>query len=140
MLAAALTATLALGPSAATAQPSDGLNVTVNSANPMTQMMAMVLSMQAVKAHQKRVQMVLCGAAGDLALKETVTEPQQPAGKSPTQLLQGLIKSGAQVQVCPLLLPAKGLDEGALIEGIRVAKPREVAAALLDGNSQNASF
>ncbi len=117
-----------------------GLNVIVTTAEQQAQMMAMVLSVQTIKKHGKAINMVLCSSAGDLALKSTKTEVFQPAGKSPTQLLKGLIKMGASVQVCPLYLPSAGKTKADLIDGITVAKPPAVAARLLDTNFTTLSF
>lgn len=120
-----------------------GLNVIVNSAEPQTQMMAMVLSTMAVKKHKKMVNITLCGPAGDLAVKGMKSTPvKRPDGKSPTpkMALIGLIKAGARVQVCPLYLPNAGKDKAVLLEGITVAKPPMVAAKLLDSEFNNLTF
>lgn len=117
-----------------------GLNVTVTSANQETQMMAMVLSVQTVKKHHKEVNMVLCGPAGDLALKTTKTQVFKPAGKSPTMLLKALLKMGASVSVCPLYLPNAGKTPQELIEGISIAKPPVVAGKLLDTDYRSLTF
>jgi predicted peroxiredoxin len=122
------------------AEQSDGLNVVVTSADRQTQLMAMVLSVQTITKHNKEVNMVICGAAGDLVLKDTVTDPMPPMGKSPTMLLKHLIDSGASVQVCPLYLPSIGKEADALMDGITVAKPAMVAGNLLDNGYKNLSY
>lgn len=116
-----------------------GLNVMLTASDTQTQMMAMVLSTKTLE-QKKDVRIVLCSAAGDLALKEAKSEPQKPLNKSPKELLQGLIKNKAVVKVCPLYLPNKGLDKSALIEGVSVAVPDEVAKNLLDGDYKNLSY
>lgn len=120
------------GSVSAFADQAKGLNVIVTSADREAQMMAMVLSLQTIKAHGKAVNMVLCGDAGDLALQKTKTEPFKPSGKSPTMLLNKIISMGANVQVCPLYLPNADKTPAALIDGITVAKPPVVAGKLLD--------
>ncbi|PID45356.1 MAG: hypothetical protein CSB47_09040 [Proteobacteria bacterium] len=117
-----------------------GLNVVVTSPDRQTQMMAMVLSMQTLSKHNKAVNMVLCGAAGDLSLKETKTEVVKPVGLSPSQLLGKIIQLGAKVEVCPLYLPNAGKTEEALLEGVSVAKPPVVAGRLLDDNYHTLSY
>lgn len=120
-----------------------GLNVIVNSGEPQTQMMAMVLSTMAVKKHKKIVNITLCGVAGDLAVKGMKSTPvKRPDGKSPTpkMALQGLIKAGASVQVCPLYLPNAGKDASVLLDGITIAKPPMVAANLLNSEFNNLTF
>ncbi len=139
---ASLIATL-ITPTILSADKADGLNVLVNSANPQTQAMAMVLSLMAVKKHKKEVNIVLCGAAGDLADKNIAGVPVlRPNGKSPTpkQQLIMLIKNGVKVQVCPLYLPNAKKTRSILLEGITVAKPHIIAGKLLNESFQNISF
>ena len=138
----ALVATL-ITPSMLNADQAKGLNVLVNSANPQTQAMAMVLSLMSIKKHKKEVNIVLCGAAGDLANKNIKGTPiKRPNGKAPSakQHLKMLIKKGAHVEVCPLYLPNAGKDKSILLEGITVAKPPMVAGRLLDKDFQNITF
>ncbi|MEC9312166.1 MAG: hypothetical protein VYA97_10405, partial [Pseudomonadota bacterium] len=57
---------------------------------PQTQLMAMVLAMQAAKQGVAQ-HVLLCGPAGDLALKDApdaATAPQPPKGMSPQGLMQ----------------------------------------------------
>lgn len=124
----------------ALAEQGKGLNVIVTSADRQAQMMAMVLSVQTMKEHGKEINIVLCGAAGDLALQSTNTETFLPPKKSPTMLLNALLKMGASIQICPLYLPNAGKSTNELIEGITVAKPPVVAGRLLDKDYQNLTF
>ncbi len=97
----------------------------------------------AVKKHKKQVNITLCGPAGDLADKNVKSTPvKKPDGKAPTpkKLMMGLIKAGANVQICPLYLPNAGKDKSVLVEGITVAKPPVVAKMLLDSDFNNLSF
>ncbi len=139
-LSSILLASAVLFSSAVFAQQSKGLNVLLTAAERQAQMMAMVLSVQTMKKHGKEVNMVLCGSAGDLALSSTKTEAFKPAGKSPTQLLNALIKMGASVEVCPLYLPSAGKTKADLIKGITVAKPPVVAGRLLNTDYTNLSY
>ena len=142
LLTTALVATL-LTPIALNADQAKGLNVLVNSANPQTQAMAMVLSLMAIKKHKKQVHIVLCGPAGDLADKNIKATPvKRPNGKAPSaqQNIQMLIKKGARVEVCPLYLPNSGKDKSVLLDGITVAKPPVVAGRLLNQDFQNITF
>ena len=138
----ALIATL-ISPTILSADKANGLNVLVNSADPQTQTMAMVLSMMTIKKHNKKVNIVLCGAAGDLADKNIKSTPvKRPNGKSPTPQdnLKFLIKKGATVEVCPLYLPNAGKDKSILLDGITVARPPVVAGRLLNNNFANITF
>jgi len=143
-----LIATVALGailvlPSVLSADQAKGLNVLINSGNPQTQAMAMVLSIMSIKKHNKEVNIVLCGPAGDIADKNIKSTPvKRPDGKaiSPQQNLQMLIKLGAKVEVCPLYLPNASKDASVLLEGVTVAKPPIVAGNLLNKDYQNLSF
>ncbi|WP_198304509.1 DsrE family protein [Arcobacter vandammei] len=118
-----------------------GLNVLITSEDTQTQMMGMVLSTMTLK-QGKEVNMTLCSSAGNLAIKgsEAKTIKMQGEEKSPNMLLQGLIKQGAKVEVCPLFLPNSGKTEADLIEGVSVAKPAEVAAKILDKEYQTLSY
>jgi len=138
----ALVVTL-LTPTMVSAKQADGLNVLVNSANPQTQAMAMVLSLMSLTKHHKEVNIVLCGQAGDLADKNIKGTPvKRPNGKAPSAKdhLKLLIQKGAKVEVCPLYLPNSGKNKSILLDGITVAKPPVVAGRLLDTNFKNISF
>jgi len=132
-----------IAPSLASAEQAKGLNVIVNSANSQTQAMAMVLSLMSIKKHKKEVNIVLCGAAGDLAdknIKGVATKRPDGTAPSAKKHLKMLIKLGADVKVCPLYLPNSGKDKSILLEGITVAKPPVVAGNLLDKDFENISF
>lgn len=132
-----------LVPSILSAEQVKGLNVIVNSANPQTQAMAMVLSLKSLVKHKKEVNIVLCGPAGDLADKNIEgVAIKRPNGKAPSakKHLTMLIEKGAKVEVCPLYLPNAGKEASVLLEGITVAKPPQVAGRLLDKEYQNISF
>ncbi len=117
-----------------------GLNVMVTSPDHQTQLMAMVLSLQTIKTHEKSINMVLCGPAGDLALKTTVTPKLKPQNVSPTMLLNKIIGLGATVSVCPLFLPNAGKTTEDLLDGIEVAKPPMVAKRLLQKEFKNLTY
>lgn len=106
-----------------------GLFVVVTTPDAQTQMMAMVLSTQTIN-QGKSVRMLLCGPAGELAVKNSEQTMLKPLNKSPQMLLLELIKSGATVEMCPLFLPNKGADATVLIDGVSIAKPPVVAQKL----------
>jgi len=139
-LAAVILVASFLGTATASAEQGKGLNVTVTSADRQTQMMAMVLSFEAMKTHGREVSMVLCGPAGDLALKSTKTAVFNPLRKSPTMMLNALLEMGASVEVCPLYLPNAGKTTDELIDGITVARPAVVAGRLLDTDYRSLTF
>jgi predicted peroxiredoxin len=107
-----------------------GLFVVVTSADPQTQMMAMVLSGE-VLGKGKSVEVLLCNAGGDLALKNSEEVLLKPKNKSPNMLLKSLIEKGVTVQVCPLYLPNKGATPEDMIKGVSQAEPAVVAEKLL---------
>lgn len=130
-------------PSMMHASEMKGLNVIITSADAQTQMMAMVLSTMTLKKHKKEVNITLCGPAGDLAVKGMQSTPvKKPDGSAPTpkKAMMGLIKAGANVQLCPLYLPNAGKDKSVLIEGITIAKPPVVAGKLIGEYYNNISF
>jgi predicted peroxiredoxin len=116
-------------PAATAPVASNGLYVVVTSPDPMTQMMAMVISTQTV-AQGRSVRVLLCDAAGKLALKGSKETTFKPSGKSPQALLKGLIAKGVKVEVCALYLPNTGKKPADLIDGVGVAQPPAVAEAM----------
>ncbi len=82
---------------------------------------------------------LLCGPAADLALKDapaSATAGQPPKDMSPQGLMQMIMKQpGAKVEVCAIYLPGKGVGQDALLDGVGVAKPGEMAKAVLDADA-----
>ncbi len=99
----------------------------VTSADNQAQGMAMVLATQMTE-QKAAVRILLCGAAGQLALKSYEPAALKPRNVTPKQMMTGLIKAGATVEVCALFLPNADKTPADLIEGVAVAKPPEVAA------------
>jgi predicted peroxiredoxin len=138
--AMALALALAAGPAAA--KDAVSLVTVVTDANPQTQLMSMVLTLQAV---QRKVptHILLCGPAADIALKdapESATAPQPPKAMSPQGALKAAIGQGVKAEVCAIYLPGKGLGPEALIEGVGVAEPPAMAKRLLDRRTRVWSF
>jgi predicted peroxiredoxin len=110
----------------------------LTSADAQTQLMAMVLSMESLK-QGVAVNILLCGPAGDIALKkgpETATAPQKPKGISPQGLMQKIMAEGGKVAVCAVYLPNKELSMDALLDGITDANPVAITESLLAENTQ----
>lgn len=139
-LAAAL---LAAGMQTAEADDDRRVVTVLTSPEPQTQLMAMVLTMQAVKGGATG-HILLCGPAGDIALKQapaSATAPQKPKGMSPKSLMQQIMaKTGTQVEVCAIYLPNKGVGPEALIDGVTVASPPDMAARLMADDTRVLSF
>jgi predicted peroxiredoxin len=134
--------TLALGCSfslQASANTTTELFVSVNSGDPQTQGMAMVLATQAVE-QKAGVHVLLCSEGGQLAVKGKEFPVLKPRNVTPHQMLQGLMKAGAKVEVCALFLPNSGLKLADLIEGVEVAKPADVAKYFLQGHVKTLAF
>lgn len=110
---------------------------------PQTQLMAMVLTMNAMAAGAQ-AEMLLCGPAGDIALKEapeTATAGQPPRGASPQALMRTMMeKSGLKVQVCAIYLPGKGADASILLDGVTPAAPDAMGAAIVAPGTSVLSF
>lgn len=137
----ALAAVVALaGPVAAQDKPN--LVTVLSAEHPQTQLMAMVLTMQSVQQGvQARV--LLCGPAGDLALKDApaaATAPQEPKGMSPQGLMRKIMETGTSVEVCAIYLPNKGVGADALLDGVGQAEPPAMAGHLLADNTRILSF
>ncbi len=83
-------------------------------------------------AEQKAaVRVLLCGPAGQLALKAYEPPALKPRNVTPKQMMAGLIKGGATVEVCALFLPNADKTPADLVDGVTVAKPSEVAAYMV---------
>lgn len=138
ILSAAL-ATFAAGTAFASSEAEKKLVTVVTSPDAQTQLMAMVLTMQAAQQGAD-THIMLCGPAGDLALKDapaSATAGQPPRDMSPQGLMQMIRqKTGATVEVCAIYLPGKGADQSVLLDGIGVAKPEEMARRLMDEDTR----
>ena len=64
----------------------------------------------------------------------------KPRDVTPQQMLQGLIKNGAKVEVCALYLPNTGKQPSDLLPGVSPAKPAEVATHLLKPTVKTLAF
>jgi predicted peroxiredoxin len=113
---------VASAPSAMVADNTKGLYVVLTDADPMTQMMALILSTQTLD-QGKSVQILLCGPAASLAVKNSKQIMFKPLNKSPQMMLSALIAKGVQVEVCAVFLPNSNKTEADLIAGVGVAKP-----------------
>ncbi len=134
--------TLALGMSFALpvgAQPATELFVTVNSGIAQTQGMAFVLATQAME-QKVAVRVLLCSEGGQLAVKSKESALLKPRNVTPKDMLQGLMKAGAKVEVCALFLPNSDWKPADLFDGVGVAKPADVAAYLLQPNVKTLSY
>lgn len=124
--------------SAASAQAED-LFVNIHSGQAMAQGAGLVLAGQALQ-QKASVRVLLCDAAGDIALAGQAMPTLKPRNVTPQQMLQGLIQGGATVEVCALYLPNAGKQASDLIAGVTAAKPAEVAAHLLKPGVRTLAF
>ncbi|NYZ12811.1 hypothetical protein HL658_09630 [Azospirillum sp. RWY-5-1] len=116
------------------------LFVVVTSPDAQTQAMAMILSAEAVKK-KVPVRMLLCGPGGDLALKANAGPAMKPSGKTPQQMMQGLIQGGATVELCALYLPnSGGKTEADLIDGVKPTRPPVVSDFMLTSDVRYFTF
>lgn len=139
---AALVLTAATASAAVAGSAHPNLVTVLTAPEPQTQLMAMVLSMQSLRKGSK-VDILLCGPAGDMALKQapqSATAPQKPKGMSPQKLMQMIMQKGGTVEVCAIYLPNKGLGSDALLNGVGQAKPPAMADKLLSANTTVMSF
>ena len=133
---------LAMAALPATAGEKPDLVTILTSAEPQTQLMGMVLTMQSLQ-QGANTYTLLCGPGGDLALKDSpaaATAPQKPKDMSPQGLMQMIRAKGGKVEVCAIYLPNKGVGADALLDGITIAKPPAMAARLLADNTRIMSF
>lgn len=135
---------LALGlATTAQAEEPNKLITILTAPEPQTQLMAMVLTMNAMAAGAQ-AEVLLCGPAGDIALKEapaSATAGQPPKNASPQGLMKMMMeKNGLKVQVCAIYLPGKGADASVLVEGVTAAAPDAMGAAIIADDTTVMSF
>lgn len=100
------------------------------------QAMALVLANEA-QAAGNDVQVLFCGAAGDVTLKtppDAAKKVVTPTGMTVRTLLGGLLKKGGRADVCAIYLPNRKLQQTDLMEGVGVAKPKDIAGLMADPN------
>lgn len=140
-LTAALAAVTLAAP--AMAEGPNKLVTILTAPEPQTQLMAMVLTMNAIAAGAE-AEMLLCGPAGDIALKDapaTATAGQPPRDASPQGLMKAMMeKNGLTVQVCAIYLPGKAADASILLEGVTPAAPDAMGAAIVAPGTTVMSF
>jgi len=127
----------------AMAQEQRNLVTVLTAPEPQTQLMAMVLTMNAVQ-QGATAQILLCGPAGDIALKEapaSVTAGQPPRDASPQGLMRMMMdKHNVKVEVCAIYLPGKGADATILLDGVTPAAPDAAAGAIMAEDAVVLSF
>lgn len=104
-----------------------------------TQGMALVLAAEA-RRQGAEVQVLLCGEAGQLALRDSTSHPLKPRNVTPKQMLLSLMQQGAKVEVCALFLPNAGKAPGDLLDGIGPALPQDIVEQLLQKNVRLLTF
>jgi hypothetical protein len=123
----------------ALAAQADELFVSIHSGATMAQGAGLVLAGQALE-QKANVRVLLCDAAGDIAVIGQSMPSLKPRNVTPQQMLQGLIKAGAKVEVCALYLPNTGRQATELLEGVSPAKPADIAAHLLKPGVRTLAF
>ncbi len=123
---------------AASSQAAD-LFVSINSGSAMTQAAGMVLAGQAIE-QKAGVRVLLCDAGGDIAVVGKEMPTLKPKNVTAQQMLQGLIKAGAKVEVCALYLPNTGRQPTDLLPGVTAAKPADVVEYLLKPDVKTLAF
>jgi len=118
------------GSASAESASAEDVFVVVSSGEAQTQMMAMVLGNQ-VAAKGASVRVLLCDAAARLAVQGESFPTFEPAGRTPQNLLQGLMQKGATVEVCAIFLPNTEYESSDLLDGVGVAKPGPIADHML---------
>ena len=115
------------------------LFLTINSGSAMTQGAGLVLASQALE-QKATVRVLLCDAGADIAVTGKEMPLLKPKNVTAQQMLQGLIKAGAKVEVCALYLPNTGHQASDLIPGVPAGKPGDVAAYLLKPDVKTLAF
>ncbi|MDR5864911.1 hypothetical protein QC758_18300 [Halomonas campisalis] len=119
------------------AHDADKALVILTSDSLQTQGMAMILS-NAMQQQGTELQILLCDAAGDLAVEGYSSEgintpPGHPMEQvTPEGIMQMLMGEGASVDVCAIYLPNSDHGEDDLREGVGVAAPGPMAEMMRD--------
>lgn len=124
---------------AAGAVQAEELFVNIHSGNAMAQGAGLAIATNALE-QKATVRVLLCDKAGDIALAGVELPKLKPRDVTTQQILQGVIKAGAKVEVCALYLPNTGKQATDLIPGVTPAKPAEVAAYLLKPGVNSLAF
>lgn len=124
---------------AAHAADTNELFVNIHSGNAMAQGAGLAIATNALE-QKATVRVLLCDAAGDIALVGKELPKLKPRDVTTQQILQGVIKAGAKVEVCALYLPNTGKKATDLIPGVTAAQPADVAAYLLKPNVNTLAF
>lgn len=115
------------------------LFINIHSGSAMAQGAGLVIAGQALE-QKANVRVLLCDAAADMALAGKEMSSLKPRNVTPQQMLQGIIKAGAKVEVCALYLPNTGKQASDLVPGVTPAKPADVAAHLLKPGVNTLAF
>ena len=121
------------------AAQAEELFVNIHSGSAMAQGAGLVLAGQALE-QKAAVRVLLCDAAADIALVGKELPKLKPRDVTTQQMLQGVMKAGAKVEVCALYLPNTGHKPTDLIEGVIAAKPADVAAHLIKPGVNSLAF
>src|SRR5690606_39896396 len=117
----------------------EDLFVNIHSGGAMAQGAGLVLAGQALQ-QKANVRVLLCDAAADIALTGKELPKLKPNDVTTQQMLQGVIKAGAKVEVCALYLPNTGHKATDLFEGVTTAKPAEEPAHLIKPGVNSLAF
>ena len=115
------------------------LLIVVTSKDPVTQMMSMVLADRSMK-RGAAVEILLCGDAGLLAIKDSEQVLLKPQNKSPQMMLKALIHNDVNVELCPIYLSNSEKSVPNLIDGVSIAKPDQVSGKLLRDDTKILSY
>ena len=86
------------------------------------------------------MRILLCGPGGDLALQGAPQTKLKPRNVTPQEMLVSLMVEGVTAEVCALYLPNNGKTKDDLIQGVGLAKPPAIAAAMLAPNTRLFTF
>lgn len=127
----------------AAAQDNRHLVTILTAAEPQTQLMAMVLTLNAVQ-QGATAQILLCGPAGDIALQDapdSATAGQPPRDASPQGLMRMMMaEHDVTAEVCAIYLPGIEADASVLLDGVTPAAPDAAARAIIADNTVVMSF
>lgn len=89
------------------------------------------------------VHILLCGGAGELALRDRMPENLEPRGITPRELMEEVMANGVSVSVCPLFLPNTAFgryDTEDFVADVTEDTPQQMAERLSEAGTRVLSF
>jgi len=135
-------ALLLAGSALAQGNSTEGLLAIITNPDPQSQFMAYTL-IGTSGVNPEAIRILLCGPAGDAALRDTVDAASPRFGPNAATVqsqIESLVVRGAKVEVCAIYLPSRSADASVLMEGVGVASPSEIGPLMIASDVRVLTF